>query len=168
MVQEVTSHAQSCMITDLHTHSSNEERRWLGRDGGDRFLPEMGWCDAEKATEQPRGTIMPSIVGIFRHCQMNYCGAAEKRSNTLVRQWCRLRQTPWITFRSIARPFWQGKQADIIQRNKEVCSAMDKSVLNYKECRNRCHLYFGFLLRAPEFYIPESPLSEDENWNSVW
>lgn len=27
---------------------------------------------------------MPSIVGIFRHCQMNYCGAAEKRSNSLL------------------------------------------------------------------------------------
>lgn len=27
---------------------------------------------------------MPSIVGIFRHCQMNYCGAAEKRSYSLL------------------------------------------------------------------------------------
>lgn len=84
MVQENTSHAQSCMVTDLHAHTNNEERRPLGRDGGDGFLPEMGRCDAEKATEQVRGTIMPSIVGIFRHCQMNYYGAAEKRSNSLL------------------------------------------------------------------------------------
>ena len=27
---------------------------------------------------------MPSIVGIFWHCQMNYCCAAEKRSNSLL------------------------------------------------------------------------------------
>ena len=27
---------------------------------------------------------MSSIVGIFWHCQMNYCGAAEKRSNSLL------------------------------------------------------------------------------------
>ena len=27
MVQEDTSHAQSCMITDLYAHSNNEERR---------------------------------------------------------------------------------------------------------------------------------------------
>ena len=30
MVQEDTSHAQSCMITDLYAHTNNEERRRLG------------------------------------------------------------------------------------------------------------------------------------------
>ena len=84
MVQEDTGHAQSCMVTDLYAHTNNEERRPLGRDGGDGFLPEMGRCDAEKAAEQVRGTIMPSIWGIFQYCQMNYCGAAEKRSNSLL------------------------------------------------------------------------------------
>ena len=84
MVQENTSHAQSCMVTDLHAHTNNGERRPLSRDGGDGFLPEMGRCDAEKATEQLRGTIMPSIVSILQHCQMNYYDAAKKTQQQLV------------------------------------------------------------------------------------
>ena len=56
----------------------------MGRDGGDGFLAEMGRCDAEKAPEQVRGTIMPSIWGIFQYCQMDYCDAAKKRSNSLL------------------------------------------------------------------------------------